>query len=313
MLIAVGAFLFTSWKIQRDVADGVDLVVMGLSPYAVIQYEGVSATLTGELTVNGIRARVKGFDDEFRIDRLGIDTPSFLTLMKLGDVQNFANAGKDLLPKYFGMIVEGLRMPVDADFGHKLHAERLEQLGVETPVPAGARCTGKYGLSPASLKAMGYDDYVLSLSARFRQRDNGYAIEVKTASEDMWQADAELVMVGDMLTELAKGRLYRPKMSTMRIEYVDRSINERMTRYCRQLGLSDDEIRTAMIDSFVFMGQDNGIEFDEYVMGPFDEFLAGGKTFVVTAKPNEPVTLSQISLYKPEDVPALLQLSAEAR
>lgn len=313
IVLAVGAFLFISWTIKRDVAESVDMAVMMMAPYAVVQYEGVSATLTGELTVDGVRARVKGFDDEFYIDRIGIDTPSFLTLMKLGDMDNLGKPAEDILPRYFGMMIEGFRMPVDADIGRKLYAARLEELGVEGEVPAAARCTGKYGFSPASLAAMGYDDYELSLSARFRQRDSGYAIEIDTSSEDMWQADAELVLVGNMLTEFAKGSRYRPRMSELRIEYTDRSMNERMARHCKQLGLSDDEIRAAMLDSFKFMGKDNGIEFDEYVLDPFNEFLAGGKTLVVTAKPHEPVTLSQISLYKPEDVPALLQLSAEAQ
>jgi len=55
-----------------------------------------------------------------------------------------------------------------------------------------------------------------------------------------------------------------------------------------------------------------GIEFDEYVVDPYTEFLGGKSRLVITAKPNEPVSISQIGLYKPSDVPALLDLSAEA-
>ena len=54
-----------------------------------------------------------------------------------------------------------------------------------------------------------------------------------------------------------------------------------------------------------------GVAFDEYVMVPYQKFLTGGSKFILTAKPNEPIGLSQIDLYKPEDVPALLNLSAE--
>ena len=56
----------------------------------------------------------------------------------------------------------------------------------------------------------------------------------------------------------------------------------------------------------------NGIEFDEYVLDPYKEFIGGKSTLVVTAKPNEPITISQIDLYKPSDVPALLNLEATA-
>ena len=54
-----------------------------------------------------------------------------------------------------------------------------------------------------------------------------------------------------------------------------------------------------------------GHDYD-YVLGPYKEFLAGKSTFVLTAKPAEPINLSQIDLYKPADVPALLNLSGEA-
>jgi hypothetical protein len=310
--LAVAGFLYASWKIKRDVAKGVDAAVVSMSPYAVVQYDGVSATLTGELTVNGIRARVKGFTDEIYIDRIGIDTPSFLSLMKLGNMEKLARSGDNFLPKYFGIVVEGFKMPVDADYVSEAHAARLEQLGVEDASDPGIECTGKYGLSPAALLAMGYKEYDLSMSAGLRQRDNDYAVEITSSGTDMWSLDAELILVGDMFTEMSKGSRYRPKMSEMRIEYTDQSRNERMVDYCKRLGLSDDEVQTAMLDSFDFLGKDNGVEFNKDIKEQFAEFLGGRETFILTAKPREPLNLSQISLYNPKDVPALLLLEAEA-
>ena len=61
------------------VADGVDSVVMGMTPYAEIEYGGISSTLTGELTINDVRILVKGYRDDIVIGRLDINTPSFLT------------------------------------------------------------------------------------------------------------------------------------------------------------------------------------------------------------------------------------------
>ncbi|MDH3748264.1 MAG: hypothetical protein OER97_08655 [Gammaproteobacteria bacterium] len=312
LILAALGYFGTKWKLHQDVESGVDMAVMMMSPFAVVQYDGVSSTMTGELTIDGIRGRVKGFNDEFFIARLGIDTPSFLSLMKFGDMQSLVTSGDDMLPKYFGLIVEGLRMPSNADYGYKLHEEQIKQLGVNDADEPANECTGKYGLSPDALLAMGYTEYDLSLSARFRQLGDRYAVEIQTSSKDMWEVDAELILVGNMATELAKGPRYRPKMGEMRVEYVDRSLKERIAGYCRTQGLTDDEILEAQLDAFRHFGSESGIEFDEYVMEPYKEFLEGKSTLVVTAKPNEPVTLSQITLYKPSDVPALLQLSAEA-
>ena len=309
---ALAGYFFTTWKMHRDVAAGMDMMVMMMSPYAVVQYEGVSSTLTGELTVDDIRVRIKGFKDEFFIDRLGIDTPSFLSLMKLGDVEG-AQSPEDLIPEEFGIIVEGWRLPTDSDLAYWLHKDRLETLGVDTEDKA-EQCTAKYNLSPKAAQAMGYENYEMSIAASFQQMGNRYAVEFEFDAEDMYAIDAEMILVGDMLTELAKGSRYRPKMSEMHVNYTDLSLNERMVKYCKLQGLSEEEIRAAQVEAFEFFGRDKGIEFDEYVMGPFNEFLDGGRrSLVFTAKPTEPVTLSQIKLYKPSDVPALLQLTAEVR
>ena len=66
------------------------------------------------------------------------------------------------------------------------------------------------------------------------------------------------------------------------------------------------------MDTFKFYGESNGIVFDEYMLEPYAEFLAGKSRIEITAKPNEPIALSQIDLYKASDVPALLNLEAKA-
>ena len=107
--------------------------------------------------------------------------------------------------------------------------------------------------------------------------------------------------------------MYRPKLRDMRVEYTDRSLVQRVAKYCGQRGLSADKTMHAQIDSFKFVGESNGIEFDEYMLDPYKEFLAGKSALVVTGRPSEPIAFSQIDLYKPSDVPALLNLAAIAR
>ena len=101
-------------------------------------------------------------------------------------------------------------------------------------------------------------------------------------------------------------------MKNMRIVFEDKSVNSHVEKFCGRLGLTDEEIVAAQLEKLRYMGEVYGIEFDEYVIDPYIEFLDGKSTLVVTARPSEPISLSQISLYKPSDVPALLDLSAEA-
>jgi hypothetical protein len=69
----------------------------------------------------------------------------------------------------------------------------------------------------------------------------------------------------------------------------------------------------AQVDSFRAVGEMYGIEFDQYIIDPYKEYLLGKPTLVVTAQPTNPVAFSQIDLYAPGDVPALLNLAAVAR
>ncbi|MDX1517510.1 MAG: hypothetical protein R3288_11760 [Woeseiaceae bacterium] len=313
LVLAVGGYFGIKWKLHSDVESGVDMAVLMMKPYVAIEYEGISSTLSGELTIDGIRGRVQGYDDEFSIGRFGIDTPSFLSLMKIGDMQSVMMARKDVLPDYFGIILEGLKMPVDADYGHTLHATQIAALGVTDDETPANRCTGKYGFSPQALVAMGYEEYDLTFNARFRQDGGRYGVEIHSGSANMWDVDATLELAGNMTSELAMGPGYRPKLAGMEIVYNDRSLKERVSAYCQRLGLTPEAALDAQVDAFRYVGSQVGIEFDEYVMDPYREFLGGKSTLVVTAKPLEPIPLSSIALYKPSDVPALLQLSAEAR
>ncbi len=313
LVLAVGGYFAIKWKLHSDVESGVDMAVLMMKPYVVLEYDGVSSTLSGELTIDGIRGRVQGYDDEFSIGRIGIDTPSFLSLMKIGDMQSIMMARKDTLPEYFGIILEDLKMPVDADYGRTLHATQIAALGVTDAEDPANECTGKYGFSPEALVAMGYEDYELSFNARFRQDDGQYGVEIHSGSANMWDVDATLKLAGNMTSELAMGPAYRPKLAGMEFIYNDRSLKDRVSAYCRRLGLSPEAVIDAQIDAFRYIGNQVGIEFDDYVMDPYREFLGSKSTLVVTAKPVDPIPLSSIALYKPSDVPALLQLSAEAR
>ena len=69
--------------LHYQVSDGMDSAIMVMAPYAELEYGGVSSTLTGELTIDDVRIQVKGYRDDILIGRLGINTPSFLALLKL--------------------------------------------------------------------------------------------------------------------------------------------------------------------------------------------------------------------------------------
>lgn len=311
LLIAAGlAYGFTTWQLHSKVSDTMDQLVMMASPFADIEYKGVRSTLTGELTVEGITVDFNDYRDSLSIERVGIDTGNFLALMRLNDLVTLQS---DKIPDYFGFIVENVRVPTDADYFR--HADRLlaEATGKVPPDDPARSCAGQYGMTPALLTALGYEEQVFSMRMSVERGDvSGLRVSFNTQVEDMWDAEAELDLAGTFSPGQAMRGAYRPRMRSFRMEYTDRSLNERIRRHCANTGLTKDEIITAQLDAFKAFGVDNGIEFDEYVIDPYVEFLNGKRTLVITAQPTEPVALSQIDLYKPSDVPALLKLEATA-
>jgi len=309
-LSLAGAFYGgAKFYLHSEVADTMDVAVMMMAPFAALEYDGVRSTMTGELTIEGVRVRPNEFRDELYIERLGIDTPSFLSLLKMSDYITLQ--GSDV-PEYFGLIVAGVHLPVKADYFEELYEFSKALQGHEDDGDAAAKCTGKYGFSPQTLSALGYDEQVFSMRLIARNANGHYTFEVDSNIEDMWDAQAQVTLAGNMTSELSLGRAYRPKLREMRIEYTDQSLKERVQDYCGRLGLSPVQTLKAQMDTFRFYGESNGVVFDEYLLEPYQEFLKGKSTLVITAKPHEPVAMSQIDLYKPSDVPALLNLEAQA-
>ena len=310
ILVAGLAYGGAKLYLHNEVSETMDLAVLGLAPYADVEYEGVRSTLSGELTVEGLRVRVDGYADDLTIDRIGIDTPSFLSLVALSDL---TKKGPDAMPEYIGFLIEGMRIPVDADYFADFYEFSLAMRKAVDPESPAAECTGKYGFSPTALSELGYRDQVMDMTMTLRDEKTQYSVEMDVKMAEMWDVDADIAFDGNMMAELAKGMMYQPRLRTMSIEFTDRSLNQRVSQYCQDLGLSAADTLRAQIDSFKVLGESNGIEFDQYIIDPYKEFLLGKSTLVLTAHPNNPVAFSQIDLYKPSDVPALLNLAAVAR
>ena len=55
----------------------------------------------------------------------------------------------------------------------------------------------------------------------------------------------------------------------------------------------------------------SGMELDALIIHPYTDFSLGKQRFTLIAEPPKPIDLTRLSLYKPSDVPNLLNLTAE--
>ncbi len=309
LVVGVFGYFGAKFYLHHSVSSSLDDALLMASPYVDIQYTGVSSTMSGELSIDGIKVRMSGFDDPLYIDKLSIITPGFFYLLKLNDL---GQSGPDFeIPDTFGFSAHGMRASTSADYIRKIYDMGMAQTDASDLEDAAAVCAGKYGFSPETLRELGYNNLVVSMRIAYRQDAKNLFVDVTAEVEDMYGIDMTVKLADRLTPETLMRGNYRPRLSEGRLEYVDHSLNSRTAKLCAQEGLSDSEIQLAQLDAFSASGLENGIEFDEYVVEPYKEFLSGKSTFIITAKPNEPINLSQIDMYKPSDVPALLNLSGE--
>lgn len=310
LIVAACGYFGAKLYLHHRVSSGLDDLLLMAAPVADIRYDGVSSTMSGALSVDGITARLSGFRDPLYIDKLSLITPGFFFLLKL---DKLAERGTEVdIPKTLGFSLEGVRASTSADYVNKLYNMGLEESRVSDLDDVGALCTGRYGFAPETLRQLGYDDLVMGMRIAYRQDERNLFVDLSADVEDMYEIDVTLKLADRLTRESLLRGDYRPRMVEGRLQYLDRSLNGRTAEYCARQGLSDVEIVDAQLVTLRESGLDAGIEFDEYVIEPYREFLAGKSIFILTAKPSEPVSLSQIDLYKPSDVPALLNLAGEA-
>lgn len=310
-LVGVLGYFGAKFYLHYEVSSNLDTTLDMIRPFADIQYDGISSTMTGELSVDGISARVGSFRDRVEIDKVSIMTPGFWYLLNLGDLGQAMTGAEPELPASFGFAITGLRADASDDYMRALSKAAREAAPAIEPDDAAGNCVGKHGFSMETLQDLGYDDLVVSFSLEYSRDRGRLLVDMWADVEQMYGMKVDLVLADELnLQSLARGT-YRPRMLEGRIEYEDYSLIERTQALCRHRGLDAEAITAAQMEAFRQAGLENGVAFDEYVMVPYEKFLAGGSKFVLTAKPNEPISLSQIGLYRPEDVPALLNLSAE--
>ncbi|MGI9221685.1 MAG: hypothetical protein ACR2QS_11695 [Woeseiaceae bacterium] len=314
LVLAGIAYGGSKFYMHHKVEEALDSAVMMMSPYAEITYDGVSSTMMGKLTVDGLRANIEGFDDEVYVEHLGIDTPSYFALRDLMDVGSGGMMSGSDFPDYIGFVIEGVHIPSNADYYRDIYNLGIEALG--SPADAsepGAQCVGKYGHSPAALRDLGYNEQVLSFAMYLRMSESTELMNITASVDEMWSFEIDLSLVPDVQNAMTPVAMARRKLSKMNVVMTDHSLNARISEYCEKLGLSPEQTMQARLDALHFIGENNGIIFDEYFIEPYKEFVSGKDTLVVTAQPTNPINITQIDLYKPSDVPALLNLAAIAK
>jgi hypothetical protein len=212
-------------------------------------------------------------------------------------------------PERLGVALSGIRFRSDADFMRTLDDLQAAAVG-EVELTAADKCAGSYGFTPAMLKRLGYHEIDADLSMSFRRETTQLVVGFGADVEDMYDVDVEFTLEG-LADPTAMVRGARPLFVGGRIDYVDQSLNRRVMKYCAEQQVSPEDVLAVQLREVQALARESGMELDALIIQPYTDFLLGKQRFTLTAKPTRPVDLTRLSLYKPSDVPNLLNLTAE--
>src|SRR5688572_29966515 len=303
VVIGVGGYFGAKLFIQHKAAQDLDGLLQQARPFVEVDYDRVVATLKGELRAEGLKLRIPQFDDAFTIDSVGLQTPGFLYLL------GFDRRELEM-PERLGVEIRGVRADADADFLRKLDEYETAQVSAASLTPAD-QCIGASGFTPVSLKQLGYHELVVDFDASFHREGQHLVLELGTHVEDAYELDIAVTLEG-MTDPTALARGAQPLLVKGRLDYVDHSLNGRIMKHCADQQVAPDDVIAAQLREIEAIARESGMELDAMIIDPYTEFLRGKRRFTLTSAPHRPVDLTTVSLYKPSDVPNLLNLMAEA-
>jgi hypothetical protein len=302
-VVGVGGYFGAKLYVQHKAAEDLDALLDQARPFVDIRYGQVVATIDGELRAEDVTIKMPKFADELRIDSVGVLTPGFLFLL------GFDRSELEF-PEYLGIELTGLHASADADFMSTFDALYEQQVaGME--LTAADRCASTYGMTPAALRRLGYYEVVADFNASFRAVEGRLVVQFGAAIEDMYEFDAEVTLDG-VTDPAAMARGVLPLLVGGRLDYFDRSLNERIVKHCSDEQVTREDVIAAQVREIQAIALENGMELDAMLIEPYTDFLLGKQRFTLVAAPHKPVDLTRVSLYKPSDVPNLLNLTAEA-
>jgi hypothetical protein len=304
VVLGVGGFFGAKYYVQYKTAKDLDAMLVQVRPFVDIVYDDVVATMDGELRLEEVTIRMPQFDDSFTIDSVGLQTPGFLFLL------GFDRRKLDI-PERLGVAFRGIRSSTDADFLRAVEVLQAAQVEAAVDLTEADKCASSAGFTPGTLRRLGYTQVVADLSVSYRRDGDRLVMSLGTNVENMYDVDVEFALEG-IQDPTAMVRGAKPLFVGGRIDYVDRSLNDRIMKYCAEQQVTPEDVIAVQLRELHDLARQSGMELDALIIQPYTDFLLGKQRFTLIAQPPKPVDLTRLSLYKPSDVPNLLNLTAEA-
>jgi len=307
-LVLAGA-LFGGAKgyIYHRVSSELDKAISMAEPFADIRYQGISSSFEGRIAVENIRIYPVTSNDEITIESAQIsgDGLQFLYQLLMGGFQNKP-------PEKFGLSVKGFSIPLGGDLAVN-YSSMLDSVKQASGVKDSDGCGLMTGLSPDLLGSLGFYAIIMdtTLDVDFDQVEGRAEMQIGFDVRDVEYSQISVLMTNVSEPGAIMIGMQKPQLSEISVIYqIDPEFVAKSQKHCADSrGLTVD----AFVESTLNLDKQELAQQLGFVPGP--GLLAAIKSFIKNPKevsfsihPPEGVDPASFSLYKPEDIPDMLNL-----
>ena len=267
----------------------------------IFDYDHISASVFGPIGIKGLKIRIPPLDEEINFGEV------ILTYEYEGDLKTCPT------PTHVNFTINDLRMNVSLLDKIAKKNEELRARGrvVGDPVPQLVRRLGYTNLYLQSmeLSALGYDqlDMDISFDLTFNPNDQEATISLHENVKNLGDFRFMITVTG--MAKNINSAVLGAKLKEAKLEYHDDSYIGRLFKMFADRKKADvDAYRKEIINGFDADFASKQIKLSPDSIKNLKSFLENPKQLIVTMYPYEPVGIESIKLYKPGDVPMLLNL-----
>ena len=290
--------------IYYKVTDQLDEAIAILSPFAQISYETVSSDLDGGVTVEGVKVKAYGNGLNVDIDEIVVKFPNLQTLLLIGE-----DLKKQRAPEAMSLSLRHVRMDLQSLKPYMTMLQAQSQQPFQDYSLLG--CGDLEKSDPLKvLQTLGYSelDSTMNLGYSWDRFSKNLTIKSAFRWHEMTSSEA-VIDLGDIAALSAMAMMSEPELKRISVSLDDEGYNARLVEHCAaSQGISGDDfiiLHMAMLRSAL---AEQGVKLGENLYEVYRYYLNSEGPLKFQMYPDSLQQLTNMDMFKPSDLPALLGL-----
>ena len=308
LVIPVIAYFGLKAYMHHSIGQSVDKAFEAMQMVAAVDYGGVTSTMSGKIGITDIRILPHSYPDVVDIGEISIQFPS---LVYLWDIEG--RLQKQEFPEALSFKMNDITLASNGPLMVEL--EKAMVAAADGEVLPVDNCVTRVNARPTRQSLLGYEKLTLGLEMgyRFDQPETELLVYGSVSQDDAVEMSYEYAFpLASFGTTSLMQFATDPELAHAELRLKDSGYYGRIADYCQKAdGLAREEVIELLAAVFVDYFSDLPMQPNAEMVASYRQFVTSGSEFVIAARPVEPAKLSNLALYAPDDIPALLNLSTQ--